>query len=288
MGIRFGPVKVSSRGVRVRVGPRIARVHVGSGRPGISTGIGPFGAYAPIGSRRRKRGGRRSRGGGQAAPGIACPYCGAAPGQWCVTASGSYATRLHADRTQLTAAPRPMPGYEHYLQSQFPGPGQRSAGQPPVHPAFPKPSPSQAGTPPPVQARRRPPVRQPQVVQARWPRTWPGWTLLAGIAGLVAGVTLSVIGGSNSHDAAASASGAVTLVALLALCVAVPAALYRRHRTRRIARTAQPDNNGLVYSPSEFATAQNTYAASGPCSRCGRPAGEHSGASLTCPQAPGS
>jgi hypothetical protein len=55
VGIRFGPVRVSSRGVRVRVGPRIARVHVGTGRPGISTGIGPFTAYKSVGGKKRKR-----------------------------------------------------------------------------------------------------------------------------------------------------------------------------------------------------------------------------------------
>ena len=49
-GVRL---KVSSRGVRAGVGPRVARVHVGSGRPGISTGIGPAGIYAPLTGRRR-------------------------------------------------------------------------------------------------------------------------------------------------------------------------------------------------------------------------------------------
>ena len=48
-GVRL---KVSSRGIRAGVGPRVARVHVGSGRPGISTGIGP-GIDEPLtGSRR--------------------------------------------------------------------------------------------------------------------------------------------------------------------------------------------------------------------------------------------
>jgi hypothetical protein len=49
-GVRL---KVSSRGVRAGIGPRVARVHVGSGRPGISTGIGPAGIYAPLSGRRR-------------------------------------------------------------------------------------------------------------------------------------------------------------------------------------------------------------------------------------------
>ena len=49
-GVRL---KVSSRGVRAGVGPRVARIPVGNDRPGISTGIGPTGIYAPLtGSRR--------------------------------------------------------------------------------------------------------------------------------------------------------------------------------------------------------------------------------------------
>ncbi len=38
-------VRVSSRGLRVGVGPQIARVHFGAGRSGVSTGIGPIGFY---------------------------------------------------------------------------------------------------------------------------------------------------------------------------------------------------------------------------------------------------
>ena len=33
-------VRASSRGVRTSIGPRVARVHVGAGRTGISTGAG--------------------------------------------------------------------------------------------------------------------------------------------------------------------------------------------------------------------------------------------------------
>lgn len=54
-------VRASSRGVRTSLGPRVARVHLGSGRPGISTGVGPVGYYASIGSSRP-----RSTGGGSA------------------------------------------------------------------------------------------------------------------------------------------------------------------------------------------------------------------------------
>lgn len=48
-GIR---VSASSRGVRTSLGPRVARVHLGNGRPGISTGVGPVGYYASLGSSR--------------------------------------------------------------------------------------------------------------------------------------------------------------------------------------------------------------------------------------------
>ena len=39
-------IRISSRGVRTSVGPRIGRVHVGGGRAGMSTGVGPFSAYS--------------------------------------------------------------------------------------------------------------------------------------------------------------------------------------------------------------------------------------------------
>jgi hypothetical protein len=54
MGIFFGPLRVSKRGVRVRVGPRILRLHTGAGGAGISTGAGPFTAYAPLSGRKRR------------------------------------------------------------------------------------------------------------------------------------------------------------------------------------------------------------------------------------------
>lgn len=60
-GIRVMPgvrVSASSRGVRAGIGPRVARVHVGSGRTGFSTGVGPLTYYTSGGSRRR--GGRRA------------------------------------------------------------------------------------------------------------------------------------------------------------------------------------------------------------------------------------
>jgi hypothetical protein len=54
--IRLAPgvkIRLSRRGVRWAVGPRAARLHLGAGGPGVSTGAGPFSAYR--GPRRRRR-----------------------------------------------------------------------------------------------------------------------------------------------------------------------------------------------------------------------------------------
>src|SRR6476646_9925513 len=47
-------VRASSRGVRTSLGPRAARVHVGGGRTGFSTGVGPVTYYTSGGSQRRR------------------------------------------------------------------------------------------------------------------------------------------------------------------------------------------------------------------------------------------
>ena len=55
MGIYLGPVRITKRGVRVRIGPRIAPLHVGAGGNGVSTGWGPFSLYHGFRRRRRQR-----------------------------------------------------------------------------------------------------------------------------------------------------------------------------------------------------------------------------------------
>jgi hypothetical protein len=55
-------VRVSSRGVRAGIGPRVARVHVGTGRTGLSSGLGPFSVYGAVGGKRRRKSGGRSSG----------------------------------------------------------------------------------------------------------------------------------------------------------------------------------------------------------------------------------
>ncbi|WP_112237903.1 DUF4236 domain-containing protein [Kribbella monticola] len=54
-------VRASSRGLRTSVGPRAARVHIGGGRTGFSSGVGPVGFYTSTGA-------GRSRGGGGSRP----------------------------------------------------------------------------------------------------------------------------------------------------------------------------------------------------------------------------
>ncbi|WP_338751889.1 DUF4236 domain-containing protein [Janibacter alittae] len=57
-------VRLTGRGVRTSIGPRAARLHVGAGGPGVSTGAGPVSHYHGLhGSRSRRRGstGQRSR-----------------------------------------------------------------------------------------------------------------------------------------------------------------------------------------------------------------------------------
>jgi hypothetical protein len=60
-GIRIAPgvrIRASSRGIGASVGPRIARVHVGPGSAGVSSGLGRFSAYSGSSTRRRSYGGR--------------------------------------------------------------------------------------------------------------------------------------------------------------------------------------------------------------------------------------
>src|SRR5215469_4753316 len=55
MGLYLGPFRFTKRGVRVRIGPRAARLHIGAGGTGFSTGAGPFTWYQPLGGKRRRR-----------------------------------------------------------------------------------------------------------------------------------------------------------------------------------------------------------------------------------------
>ena len=63
---------------------------------------------------------------------------------------------------------------------------------------------------------------------------WPGWLLAGTVAGLVAGITLAVAGGPQGHRPTSTVAGFVILLALATMCVAIPALLYRRYRSRRL------------------------------------------------------
>ena len=47
-------IRASSHGIRAGIGPRVARVHVGSGRTGFSSGVGPVSFYTAAGHKRRR------------------------------------------------------------------------------------------------------------------------------------------------------------------------------------------------------------------------------------------
>lgn len=56
-------IRASSRGISAGVGPRAARVHVGTRGVGVSSGVGPFSTYSHLGG-----GGRQSSGGAASRP----------------------------------------------------------------------------------------------------------------------------------------------------------------------------------------------------------------------------
>src|SRR5437868_732064 len=49
-------LRLTKSGVRAGVGPRAARLWVGAGGPGVSSGAGPFTMYQGLGGRSRRRG----------------------------------------------------------------------------------------------------------------------------------------------------------------------------------------------------------------------------------------
>ena len=73
-GFKVAPgvrIRASSRGISAGVGPRVARVHVGSRGVGVSSGVGPFSAYSHIGGGRSSATGKRASYGGPTKASIA-------------------------------------------------------------------------------------------------------------------------------------------------------------------------------------------------------------------------
>jgi hypothetical protein len=104
--------------VRASVGPRAARLHVGSGRTGFSTGAGPVGFYTSVGGSRRN-----SRGGGTSAH---------AAYQRQLAAQQRHATQQEkAQRAQELLAPFQRILVMH--QAQFP-PAERPIAEEPIPP----------------------------------------------------------------------------------------------------------------------------------------------------------
>jgi hypothetical protein len=114
-------VRASSRGVRVGVGPRIARVHVGtSGRAGFSSGVGPFSVYTSVGGHKRRGSQSRSTG----------------PSQAALQRQAAAARRAQADADKAREAQRLAEVFHEIRdvhKQEFP-PVQRPVAQPPAMP----------------------------------------------------------------------------------------------------------------------------------------------------------
>ena len=110
-------VRASSRGVRTSLGPRVARVHVGGGRTGVSTGVGPISYYSSSGRGRPGSSSSQRR--------------GSASAQRQLAAASRAAEKADQARALLSA----LDAIKHLHRAEF------SPAQPPVAP-----------TPPPVDA----------------------------------------------------------------------------------------------------------------------------------------
>lgn len=114
-------VRASSRGFSAGIGPRAARVHVGTRGVGVSTGIGPFSAYSHLGGGSRgSSGGSRAGGGGYASRG---------PSRTTLAALERAARRAEKDQeiAQIEAIERALVAVH---RAPFPSPARRQL--PPV------------------------------------------------------------------------------------------------------------------------------------------------------------
>ena len=100
-----------------------------------------------------------------------------------------------------------------------------------------------------------------------WWRNWPGLTLGAAWLGFVTAFIVGAHGGSDMGDAANLTAATLFLLSLGAALVAIPAALYRRYRSKRTVMERQ-----------------SQVAPFAPCYRCGYPRAVHSGDDLKCPE----
>jgi hypothetical protein len=104
--IRIAPgvrIRASSRGIRTSVGPRIARVHVGGGRTGVSTGIGPVSLYGSLGGKSARR--PRSQGHTHGSPNVQSSAANRAAEA--ARIADTLKSLLNAHRGEFSSAQRP-------------------------------------------------------------------------------------------------------------------------------------------------------------------------------------
>src|SRR5215472_15362176 len=90
------------------------------------------------------------------------------------------------------------------------------------------------------------PRRQPAM-----PHGWPERVLAGAVAGFIVGVILAVVSGTHTHGVVGTVAGFLILLAPAAVCVALPAALYRRYRSRRAAGPRSPLGISTATDPAE-------------------------------------
>src|SRR5215472_2563741 len=86
------------------------------------------------------------------------------------------------------------------------------------------------------------------------PHGWPGRVLAGAVAGFIVGVILAVVSGTHTHGVVGTVAGFLILLAPAAVCVALPAALYRRYRSRRAAGPRSPLGISTAPIPQRHAT----------------------------------
>lgn len=99
-------IRASSRGIRTSMGPRAARVHVGAGRTGFSSGAGPVSFYTSLGGGRR--GGGRS---GSRPPSMASyqrQFAAAEKAQEAQRLAAAFREILNVHRTEFPPASPPV------------------------------------------------------------------------------------------------------------------------------------------------------------------------------------
>lgn len=129
-------------------------------------------------------------------------------------------------------------------------------------------------------------------VRSQWQKNWSIVLFLAALLGVVAAFVVGGFGGTNPNDGPSIAASSLLLLALAALCVAIPGMVYRWYRGRRLAAmAARPPASPFAFCyrcryPLAVHFGDDLKCPQGgTCYRCGQLLAAHAGYELTCPDA---